>query len=318
MDDINVLVYYDGRWDEYCNYEDYSIMGIVISIDCSYVVLVGLIMKKLKRDQAYYDVTKQYQIVANGLLISISRDSSVSFYNGIKKNESDLMKFLLCVDINLIPCIYDNRITLDTVMSALETLGLTHIIRTTYYDKGYIDNSLNLKLPTIEEMSLEICQHVTCDDKIIKESDSNVVCQPSIESINVNAIFKNKELLTTSLALHAIYYRYQFRVYKSDKSKYVLKCVDGKCEWGIRCFIIGRSAMFKIRKIKNNYTCSLDIVLGDHKQATCFVIARCIKYKFISARTVYTPADVVRDMVKTYGLSISYEKAWEPMNVLWS
>ncbi|KAL2473762.1 Uncharacterized protein Fot_49498 [Forsythia ovata] len=93
MDDINVLVYYDGRWDEYCYYKDYSVVGIVIPIDCSYVVLVDLIMNELKRDRAHYDVTIQYQVVANGPLIRISGDSSVSFYKGIKKNESDSTKF---------------------------------------------------------------------------------------------------------------------------------------------------------------------------------------------------------------------------------
>ncbi|KAL2526237.1 zinc finger protein [Abeliophyllum distichum] len=117
MDDINVLIYYDGRWDNYCYYKDYSVVGIVIPIDCSYVVLVDLIMKELKRDSAHYDVTIQYQVVANGPLIRILGDSSVSFYKGIKKNESDLTKFQLCVDINLIPYIYDNRMTLDTVMT---------------------------------------------------------------------------------------------------------------------------------------------------------------------------------------------------------
>ncbi|KAL2531569.1 Uncharacterized protein Adt_04920 [Abeliophyllum distichum] len=188
MGDINVLVYYDGSWDEYYYYKDYSVVGIVIPIDCSYVVLVDSIMKELKRDQAHYDVTIQYHVVANGPLIRISGDSSVSFYKGIKKNELDSTKFSLCVDIKLIPCIYDNRMALDTVMTARDTLESTLNMGTTYYDKGTIDISLNSKLPTIEEMGLEISEHVTCDDEIIKESDSNVVCQPSIESINVNAI----------------------------------------------------------------------------------------------------------------------------------
>ncbi|KAL2483325.1 Uncharacterized protein Fot_44769 [Forsythia ovata] len=129
MDDINVLVYYDGRWDEYCYYKDYFVVGIVIPIDCRYVVLVDLIMNELKRDRAHYDVTIQYQVVANGPLIRISGDSSVSFYKGIKKNESDSTKFPLCVDINLIPCVYDNRMALDNVMTARDTLESTSNMR---------------------------------------------------------------------------------------------------------------------------------------------------------------------------------------------
>ncbi|KAL2558040.1 hypothetical protein Fot_02779 [Forsythia ovata] len=133
-------------------------------------------MKELKRDQAHYNVTIQYQVVANGPLIRLSGDSSISFCKGIKKNESDLTKFPLCVDINLISCIYDNRMTLDTLMPAPDTLESTLNIRATYYDKGCIYISLNSKLPTMEEMGLQTCRHVTCDDEIIKESDNNVVC----------------------------------------------------------------------------------------------------------------------------------------------
>ncbi|KAL2547563.1 uncharacterized protein Fot_09093 [Forsythia ovata] len=160
MDNINVLTYYDGIWKDYCYYKDYSVVGIVISIDFNYVVLVDLTMKELKRDQAHYDVTIQYQIVANGPLLRISGDSSVSFYKGIKKNKSNPMKFPLSVDINLIPGIYDDGMALDIVLTTPNTLESTLNMRAKYYDKGSIDISLNQKMPTIEEMGLEISQHV--------------------------------------------------------------------------------------------------------------------------------------------------------------
>ncbi|KAL2556878.1 zinc finger protein [Forsythia ovata] len=142
MDDINVLIYYDGIWEDYCYYKGYSVVGIVIPIDYNYVVLVDLIMKELKRDPAHYDVKIQYQIVANGPIIRISGDSSVSFYKGIKKNESNPMKFLLCVDINLIPGNYDDGMALDTVLTAPNTLDSTLNMRAKYFDKGVYSNGL--------------------------------------------------------------------------------------------------------------------------------------------------------------------------------
>ncbi|KAL2519329.1 Uncharacterized protein Adt_15576 [Abeliophyllum distichum] len=146
--------------------------------------------------------------------------------------------------------------------------------------------------------------------KIMNDNESDVIYCPSVEDVKRNAVFKNKELLVTDLALFAIHYRFQFKVYKSDKNGYVLKCLDDNYKWGLRASIIVRTTNFKMRDIKNSHTCSLDAALGDYRQAMCSLIASCIKYRYVSTRIVYTPADIVRDMMKTNGVSISYEKAW--------
>ena len=50
--------------------------------------------------------------------------------------------------------------------------------------------------------------------------------------------------------------------------------------------------------------------MGNHHHATTSMIADCIKSKYSSLKTVYTPTDIIRDMQKDYGISISYIKAW--------
>ena len=50
--------------------------------------------------------------------------------------------------------------------------------------------------------------------------------------------------------------------------------------------------------------------MGNHHHVTTSMIVDCIKSKYSSLKTVYTPADIIRDMQKDYGVSISYMKAW--------
>ncbi|KAL2546443.1 hypothetical protein Fot_15676 [Forsythia ovata] len=68
MGGISVLIYYDGVWDESRTYSDYSIVGLVVPLDCSYVNLIDMIMREIKKDKSHYEVTVQYQILSNGSL----------------------------------------------------------------------------------------------------------------------------------------------------------------------------------------------------------------------------------------------------------
>ncbi|KAL2472294.1 Uncharacterized protein Adt_40430 [Abeliophyllum distichum] len=310
METVSVFVYYDGLWDQYRNYNDYSIVGLSIPLDCSYTKLVDMIMTELKQDQTTYAVTIHYQLLANGPLIKICSDTSMYFYIQVKKNETDLTKFTMCVDTEKVVCNEDNLTHLGNENSGSNASKNTFTSSSQLLVHGCLHNSLIPRIPTIEDMGNEICENSKCDGQYVEENNFNIIMRPGNDHIKKNAIFKNKELLTTSVTLYAIHYRYQLKVYKSDKNEYVLKCLDDNCKWGLRASILQRTTMFKIRSIKNSHTCSLDVTLGDHRQATCSVIANCIKYKFDSARTIYTPNDIVQDMMRMYGVTISYEKAW--------
>ncbi|KAL2517899.1 Uncharacterized protein Adt_14146 [Abeliophyllum distichum] len=224
-------------------------------------------------------------------------------------NENDLNKFALCVEFEMVASNEDTTDNFGIQVSVAENYMITYENRSQKSTYGCLENSYVPRLPTIEDMGNDICESAACAEQFSDDTDVNIISHPSIENVRTDAIFKNKELLTTSVALHAIYYRFQLKVYKSDKSEYVLKCLDDNCQWRLRASILGSTTMFKIRKIKNRHTCSSDVSLGDHRQATCSVITNCIKYKFVSARTVYTTNYIVRDMMKSYGVSISYEKA---------
>ncbi|KAL2532603.1 Uncharacterized protein Adt_05954 [Abeliophyllum distichum] len=232
MESINVLVHYDGRWDQSRSYNDYSIIGLVIPLECSYKKLVDMILLELKRDHSQYAVSMHYQVFGNGPMIKICNDSSLYFFIQIKKNENDLNKFALCVEFEMVASNEDTMDNFGIQVSAADNYMITYETRSQKSKYGCLENSYVPRLPTIEEMGNDICESAACAEKCSDDTDVNIISHPSIKNVRTSAIFKNKnkELLTTSVALHAIHYMFQLKVYKSDKSEYVLKCLDDNCQ----------------------------------------------------------------------------------------
>lgn len=101
-----------------------------------------------------------------------------------------------------------------------------------------------------------------------------------------NKYFETKKILKMTIALYAIRNNFQFKVYKSDVREYVLKCDVVSCKWIFTASKIGETDMFKIRYIRNEHNCSLDVIICDHRQANSALIDDCVKHKYKIARTI--------------------------------
>ncbi|KAL2504648.1 zinc finger protein [Abeliophyllum distichum] len=208
MASISVLVYFDSKWDSLRAYNAYSIFGIVIPVECSYMKLEEIIMNELKKDRSQFAIGIRYQIIENGPIIDVCRDSFVHFYIQIKKNDSDLMKFPLCVEIENVASSDDNLMCLGNGLTEVDTSIYPQTGLASVFANGCMNTSLDPILPTIEEMGSAICEYVRYPDQNNDEIECNVVFRPSIEEVKVNAFFRNKNLLVTSLALYVIHYHF--------------------------------------------------------------------------------------------------------------
>ena len=54
----------------------------------------------------------------------------------------------------------------------------------------------------------------------------------------------------------------------------------------------------------------MDIILADQRQATITLVANCIKTKYHSVKTIYSPVNLMRDIKEQYSININYLKAW--------
>ncbi|KAL2465961.1 Uncharacterized protein Adt_41812 [Abeliophyllum distichum] len=157
-------------------------------------------------------------------LLQIYNDYSVAFYLNLKENERGVTKFPIFIDVLEVTNGERDVPNLDIITSLAGDIGVGNLILL----NGPIDDCLNYsslrKLPTIEEMATEICENIGYLKGMFSGLESNVISHSSIEVFSKSAIIKDKEVLVTSIALYAMSNRFQYRVYKSDRSEYVLKC----------------------------------------------------------------------------------------------
>ncbi|XP_060974578.1 uncharacterized protein LOC115696634 [Cannabis sativa] len=102
----------------------------------------------------------------------------------------------------------------------------------------------------------------------------------------------------------------QHRVKRSSTKDYSLVCVDKNCKWYFLATKHGKTNLFKVRKLVEDHTCSIERIHDDHPQATSNIIADCIKRKIRNPKRNYRPNEIFDDVAEDYSVSISYQKAW--------
>ncbi|KAL5580382.1 hypothetical protein UlMin_012824 [Ulmus minor] len=110
-----------------------------------------------------------------------------------------------------------------------------------------------------------------------------------------NDMFDSKNDLQTRLHIKMMRTNYQFKVYKSNTSFLVVRCMDNNFLWRIRAI---------------EHTCTIDYKRDDHRHATSWVIDECLKNRYISSSRSFKPKDIVQDVREKFGVQISYDKAW--------
>ncbi|XP_022881049.1 uncharacterized protein LOC111398367 [Olea europaea var. sylvestris] len=141
---------------------------------------------------------------------------------------------------------------------------------------------------SLMDMSSDICGAIIeplCDNY---EHEVTVVSVTNARDIKTGRVFRNKEIMKLSLSFYAIQNMFEYVVVLSDKKNYLVKCSYDECDWICRASRMARTEL----------------------QATKALVSHCIKYKYTSSRTLYTPNDICNDVLHTYGVSLNYVKAW--------
>ncbi|KAL2453321.1 Uncharacterized protein Adt_49179 [Abeliophyllum distichum] len=235
----------------------------MIPKECTYTGLVKILFKELNKDPTKCTLSLQYQVMEKAPLLKINNNYSVAFYLNLKENERGVTKFPIFIDVLKDTNGEKDVPNLDVITSSDGDIGVGNLILL----KAPIEDCLNYssleKLPTIEDMARKLCENIFYPKEMFSGSESNVISHPSIEVVSKSVVFKDKEVLVTSVALYAMSNRFQYRVYKSYRSEYVLKCLDGTCNWCFRSSNKRLTSMFKITNMATSHTCSMGIIIGD-------------------------------------------------------
>ncbi|KAL2486770.1 SWIM-type domain-containing protein [Abeliophyllum distichum] len=183
----------------------------------------------------------------------ITNENSVLFYLELKRKDQQLTSYSLRVEVTPL----------------LESFPDMHVLRPSNFEdidlqvsEGHnFVTSTSKGLSALESFASSAYESIPELDDVNSESEINVISNPNIEAITKDMIFRNKELLKKTMRLYAIENNFQYKVYKSEKYKYVLKCLIDSCMWTIRASKLGETDMFKIRYIRNGHSCSMDIIV---------------------------------------------------------
>ncbi|KAL5555175.1 hypothetical protein UlMin_037411 [Ulmus minor] len=124
--------------------------------------------------------------------------------------------------------------------------------------------------------------------------------------IEENRVFRSKKELMTCLSIMSMRKKFQYKVFKSNTSFIVVRCVHPSCSWRVRANKLIESEYWMVTKHVNKHTCPTDFKTTRRRQATSWVVGECIKRRFINPGRVFRPRDVMDDMKQRYGVELSY------------
>ncbi|XP_065857241.1 uncharacterized protein [Euphorbia lathyris] len=132
-------------------------------------------------------------------------------------------------------------------------------------------------------------------------------------TLRVNDIFSNKVELQDSLGKYEIENSFEWKVYKSNKSLFEVKCKDvGKCKWRARGIVIPGSNLFRLSRIDgmDMHACGRDQICPHHRQAGKRVAGILLRSRFDLENRVHRPKDIVFDFERDFSVNLSYMQAW--------
>ncbi|KAL5581296.1 hypothetical protein UlMin_013738 [Ulmus minor] len=123
--------------------------------------------------------------------------------------------------------------------------------------------------------------------------------------------FNTKKDLKRKLSDIAMKGNFEFRTRKSNRSLWVIECIDPNCSWRLRASkIVPESTKFVIRKYVGVHSCSLLNRNANHRQATYVVIGEQVAPQYVGVEKGPGPKGVQTFARTELGAQISYYKAW--------
>ncbi|KAG5560116.1 hypothetical protein RHGRI_003415 [Rhododendron griersonianum] len=114
-----------------------------------------------------------------------------------------------------------------------------------------------------------------------------------------------------ALAKYAMHCGFEYDFVKNDQERVIAVCREKKsgCPWIVHGRVDKLSRFFYIRELNNVHNCDASALKVKHSRASSSFIGKLILEE-VRSRPQKRPVDVLDDMKRLYGLSISYKRAW--------
>ncbi|KAK3229140.1 hypothetical protein Dsin_001021 [Dipteronia sinensis] len=145
-------------------------------------------------------------------------------------------------------------------------------------------------------------------------NSGEVAPRPVTMRLEMGELFPSKKQLKSQIGSYALANRFQVRVFKSDTTRYQVRCIVEDCNCRLRAAKVHNSDYFQIRKFDNHHTCSTEARFPHQRQASAQVIGEHIHEKFRDHR-LYKPKEIIHDMQKEFGISCNYHKGYRARHI---
>ncbi|CAH9117798.1 unnamed protein product [Cuscuta epithymum] len=234
----------------------------------------------------------------------IQDNSALLFYLHLKKQDTDVTKFPLCITTAGVQ---------EETNCNMFLVGNKQVETTSGIQEGTLSEESSTISEEIDINAFILAWANKTTDELLQDKfveSEATKCNNSDVAPEVGLIYKNRAEFKKALKLNAIKNHFQYMTEKSNKICFVAKCLDENCSWEIKAKQIGTMGRFKVVKLVNTHSCRLEVRLADQRHATSSLVAECIQSKLLDPKAQYNATDVKRDMLQEYGVEISYLKAW--------
>ncbi|XP_019092300.1 PREDICTED: uncharacterized protein LOC104748569 [Camelina sativa] len=153
------------------------------------------------------------------------------------------------------------------------------------------------------------------NDVLEKRTDANLVDAAGFKledsMVKKGEYFSSKEALQATMEMYAMKYNCDYRITKSDKRWWCIRCIDSVCNWRLRAECLQASTYFKINKFVGNHTCAPSKKNSFCRTPSARTIGHLIKQSYEGVKEGPKPNDIVNIIRSRYGCELTYHQAWE-------
>ncbi|XP_038701913.1 uncharacterized protein LOC119998649 [Tripterygium wilfordii] len=332
MEEVSILVRYCGSWEKVglsYAYKGGKSKGMIIPNDISYNQLLDMVYELTNIDRRTHNIQLKYIFNVHGPTepVEIEGDRDVHFF--VRCNsDKNIPGTSLCIS-NTDREVYDD----DTEVNFELNDDRYDIADTELFEEpdivGFSRNIDDRNEPQINISEVNANDHTTAQENFSSEGNagfagsnsigasqscgnmiSPVVHDDSYAVLKVGEIFPDKKSLFKKLCMHALHLHFEFKVAKSTKTLFVVRCKVSECKWWLRATRVDDTCFFVIKLYRDEHLSSSCFEFHEARQATGWVVGECIKSKYEGVSCIYKPNDIVKDFQRVHGVSITYGKAW--------
>ena len=127
-------------------------------------------------------------------------------------------------------------------------------------------------------------------------------------------VFDSKKELHSQLRRYAAANRFNLKVWKSDTSRFEVRCAVGECKWRLHAFKVTNTDFFRITRFDDKHSCSMEKRFSWNRKASAQFIGQHIKEKFRDGR-IYRPKQIIRDIQNELGITVNYHKGYRAKHI---